>query len=301
MKNPTLLYDKTDINDFLRGYWRTPEFKNSHDNGGLVSRIVKKYAHLPRFFYEMSDEYLERAHFSIWWSGIALRDYAQDSCHDLYMLHELAHGADMVHIAGQHSEGFRRKMQDNELLASVTTEVVAYFDMPTLRPRSFTGEIFADRFLSDPALQARWREDPERLQSELYYRRRNAMFYPARHDPIEMWLHGFTMQNDKWFGSLEKAASLSAKLLMMLWISGSVGLDLSAHATPVAVVASVMINMAMENLTRASALGKRREALLRHMDWVESMSSNGIPFRTEAEKFAEVYWEGREKPAVKAA
>ena len=269
MKNALLLHDKKDIEDYLRSSWRTPEFKTSHAPGGLVARIVEKYARLPRFFYEMSDEYLERAHFSIWWSGIALRDYAQDSCHDLYMLHELAHGADMIHIAGQHSEGFRRKMQDNELLASVTTEVVAYFDMPALRPQSFSGAIFADRFLGDPALQARWKEDPERLLSELYYRRRNAMFYPDRSDPIEMWLHGFTMQNDKWFG---------------IW-----GRNYDKVET------------AMENLVRGAALGLRREALLRHMDWVESVSSNGIPFRMEAEKFAEVYWEGREKPASKAA
>lgn len=269
MKAPTLLFEKADIVDYLRSYWRTDEFKHSHDNNGLVARIVEKYARLPRFFYEMSDEYLERAHFSIWWSGIALRDYEQASCHDLYMLHEIAHGADMVHIAGQHSEGFRRKMGDNELLASVTTEVMAYFDMPSLRKQSFTGEIFADRFLDDPALQSRWHEDPDRLLGELYYRRRNAMFWPNRDDAVEMWLHGFTMSNDKWFA---------------IW-----GRNYDK------------VEVAMENLTRGAALGKRRDALLRHMDWLESASTKGIPFCTEAEKFAEVYWEGREKPAIKAA
>lgn len=269
MKQPLLLHAQGDIIDHVKSLWRTPEFKHSHATNGLVARIVERFARLPRFFYEMSDEYLERAHFSIWWSGVAYRKYDQNSCNDLYLLHELAHGVDMVHISGQHSEGFRRKMQDNELMASVTTEVIAYFDMPSLRPQSFSGEIFADRFLSDPALKARWKDDPERLVQELYFRRRNAMFWPNRDDAIEMWLHGFTMQNDRWF---------------QIW-----GRRFD------------QVETAMENLTRASALGKRREGLLRHMDWLDTATKDGIPFKTEAEKFAEVYWEGRKKPETMVA
>lgn len=269
MKKPLLLHDKTDIIDYLRSRWRTPEFQESHDSGGFVFRLAERFARLPRFFYEMSDEYLERAHFSVWWSGVALRDYEQGSCSDLYLLHEIAHGADMVHIANQHSEGFRRKMQDNELLASVTTEVMAYFAMPSLRDYSFKDGIFADRFLPDPVMQARWRDDPERLLWELHYRRRNAMFWPDRADPIEMWLHTFTVSNEKWFN---------------IW----------ARRYDV-------VETAMENLTRASALGQRRDALLRHMDWLDGMTTNNIPFLTEAQKFADVYWEGRQKPESRAA
>ncbi|MCC7037951.1 MAG: hypothetical protein IT560_11685 [Alphaproteobacteria bacterium] len=269
MKNIELVFDRNDIHDHIRSLWKTPEFKHSHASGGLVSQIIDRYASLPRFFYDMSDDRLERAHFSVWWSGVAYRSYNQDTCSDLYLLHEFAHGADMVHIAGAHSEGFRRKMQDNELMASTLTEIVAYFDMPTLRPRTFNGPIFADRFMNDPALQAMWRDDPNRLVQELYFRRRNAMFYPDRNDPIEMWLHGFTTQNDKWF---------------RIW-----GLRYDA------------VEVAMEKFSRRAFAGDRKGALLELMEWLDKNSTNGVPFRTEAEKFADVYWEKRDMATVMAA
>ncbi|HYD17952.1 MAG TPA: hypothetical protein VEF76_05705 [Patescibacteria group bacterium] len=269
MKKPLLIADKPDMHDHIRSLWKTPEFRHSHATGGLVQQIVDKYANLPRFFYEMSDERLERAHFSVWWSGVAYRQYNQDTCSDLYLLHEFAHGAEMIHIAGQHSEGFRRKMQDNELLASVLTEIVAYFDMPSLRPRTFAGPIFADRYMNEPALQAMWKQDPNRLVWELYYRRRNAMFYPDRSDAIEMWLHNFTTQNDKWF---------------RIW-----GLRYDA------------VEAAMESFTRRAMSGDRAGALDAHMEWLDKNSTGGIPFRTEAEKFADVYWEKKDFAAVMAA
>lgn len=269
MKKPQLFFEKADINDYVRSLWRTEAFKRSHDTGGLVSRIVDRFSNLPRFFYEMSDEYLERAHFSIWWSGVAHRDYAEDSCSDLYLLHEFAHGADMVHMAGQPFESFRRKMQDDELYASVTTEVMTYFDMPELREMGFPDGIFADRFLGDETLQARYRAEPERLTAELYYRRRNAMFNPDESDPVERWLAAFTVQNDKWF-------------------------DIWQYRYD-------EVETAMERLVRLSAQGARREALLRHMEWLETVSADGIPFLPEAEFFAKVYWKNRELPQKAAA
>ena len=262
MKNIILLAEKADIHKHLRAYWKTPAFKKSHDTGGLVYRIVEKFAELPRFFYDMSDEYKERAHFSLWWSGIGDRNYEKPSCHDLYMLHELAHGADMIHIAGQHPDGFARKMQDNELRASIQTEVMVYFDMPELRAMTFPEEIFADRFLRDPLLQKRWQEAPERLTEELYYRRRHAMFWPKEGDAIEQWLHGFTKQNDDWFN---------------IW---------RARFDEVEV--------AMEKLIRLSAEGKRAEALQEHVEWLQSKMEGGdVPFREEAEAFAAIYWKNR--------
>ena len=269
MKSPELIFHKADIHDHVRSLWKTEHVKRSYDTGGLVYRIVDKFARLPRFFYEMSDEYLERAHFSIWWSGTAYRRYDKPSCNDLYLLHEFAHGADMIHAAGQHEDAFKRKMQDNELQASVTTEVMAYFDMPELRAMTFAGEIYADRFLKDKTLHQRWKDDPERLTSELYYRRRHAMFWPDKNDPIEMWLHHFTAQNEKWFA---------------VW---------RRDFEPV--------EIAMEKLTRLTAEGKREEALLRHVDWLYAQSDNGVPFRRHAEDFAKIYWEGRPLPDAKAA
>jgi len=41
--------------------------------------------------------------------------------------------------------------------------------------------------------------------------------------------------------------------------------------------------------------------LLELMEWLEKNSTNGIPFRTEAEKFADIYWEKRDMATVMAA
>jgi hypothetical protein len=264
MKNLVLLPNRADVHDYLKPLWRTEQFRRSHARGGLVHDIVDRFAALPRFFYEMSDDRLERAHFSVWWSGVALRDYGQASCQDLYLLHELAHGADMVHIAGQPADCFKRKMQDNELYASVVSEIIAYFDMPDLRPITFYHEIFADRFLQDPLMRQRWKEDPARLFSEIYYRRRKAMFHPQPGDPIEQWLHGFTGQNEKWFA---------------VWQHDYDGIE--RH---------------MERLTREAAAGRRKQGLDALVGFLAENAAAGggdIPFKAHAEAFADVYWKER--------
>lgn len=273
MKTPLLLPEKSDVHGCIEGLWKTDIFRQSHRAGGFVHNIVDRFARLPRFFAEMSDDYLERAHFNIWWSGLHPRAYESAANHDLYLLHEIAHGGDMVHIAGQHAENFHRKMIDNELYASAISEIVAYFALPDLRAMTFTEEIFADRFLRDPAFQAKWKEDPERFGLEICYRRRQAMFYPERGDKAAEWLHRFTSQNDRWF---------------MIW----------KHKFD-------LVETAMETLTRTALLGDRKGALERHIDWLcsKEISRGGdIPFPDEAAAFAEIYWKNREtSPAQRAA
>ncbi|MDE1151813.1 MAG: hypothetical protein PW788_04670 [Micavibrio sp.] len=266
MKNIQQIVSRADIHDHMKSLWRTDAFKDSYARGGLVYRIVDRFAALPRFFYDMSDEYLERAHFSLWWSGIGYRQYDKGSCNDLYLLHELAHGADMIHLEGQHPDSFARKMQDNELYASTVTEIMVYFDMPELRAMTFPTEIFADRFLKDGGLQQRWQEEPDRLTTELYYRRRHAMFWPKEGDAIEQWLHSFTAQNQRWFD---------------IWRQNYDSVE-----------------TAMARLTRAAFTGDRKGALQRHLDWLHEKAGGGdIPFRAEAAAFAPAYWQNR-NPAI---
>jgi hypothetical protein len=272
MKNTQLLVSRSDIHDHLMGLWKTDIFKSSHQSGGFVHNIVERFSRLPRFFTEMSDDYLERAHFNIWWSGLHPREYADVASHDLYLLHEISHGADMSYIPGQSAENFHRKMVDNELWASVTSEIFVYFALPEMRDLSFKGEIFADRFLGDPLFQMMYRDDPVWLFQELSYRRRQAMFNPRPGDKVEAWLHKFTAQNDKWFE---------------IWQENYNQVETRMHA-----------------LTRLSVAGERREALLRHIDWLTSSrvtKGSEIPFVDEAAAFAGVYWKNKESSGSASA
>ena len=149
------LHTSDDVEDFVRGLWKTDIFRESHEQGGFVANIVRPFATLPCFFFEASDD-TEKAHFSTWWRGMQLREYDNDYVHDLYWLHEMFHGGDMIYAKGLSHDAFKRKMQDNELGASVCSEIEAYFRLPDLREHSFGQEIFADRFLKNPEIQKRW-------------------------------------------------------------------------------------------------------------------------------------------------
>lgn len=199
MKNIQKLITPGDIHTYVRALFRTDEFRDSYDRGGLVKQVVDNFAAYPKFFYEMTDKHLEYGHFTSWWGGMQLRpdEYKHsDAIHDLYYLHEMTHAGTMPVYPGLMHDTFMRILGDNEADASVTSEIAAYFDMPTLRPKSFTYPIYADRFLNDPAHQAWWQYNQADFIESMKYKRRNLMhpkYVPT--DSPETWIHNFAAQN----------------------------------------------------------------------------------------------------------
>lgn len=45
-----VLVEPTDIHTYVRNLWKTDLFRQSHDAGGFVAKVVDEYAALPRFF-----------------------------------------------------------------------------------------------------------------------------------------------------------------------------------------------------------------------------------------------------------
>ena len=168
--------------------------------------MFDRFADLPRFFFDANEEAevdgypIETGHFSSWWGGMQRRTYNNDAISDLYFIHEMQHTGSMVYIADLQFEAFKEKMFRNELEASVCSEIRAYFEMPTLREKSFSQEIFADRFLNNPYYQVRWKNDPARLIEEFKLLRRNVMVSQNSNDLMEKWIHNFSTQNDAWAG-----------------------------------------------------------------------------------------------------
>ncbi|MDD9900669.1 MAG: hypothetical protein OXT65_06795, partial [Alphaproteobacteria bacterium] len=237
----------------------------SHADGGYIHGIIDRFARLPRLFADMSDERLERGHFGAWWSCVYRRAYDDPVVHDLYLLHEYMHGAEMAHIKGQDMAQFRYRIADNELRASVMSEIIVYFALPELRAVSFDREIYADRFLKDAYFQNMWKHDPMGLVTDIYSRRRQAMFAPQAGDRLEKWISDFTAQNDAWF-------------------------DVWAERYD-------MVETRMEDFSQTAFSKSRVDALAWHLDWLRGEAArdpSGVPFAPEAKAFADIYWRGRE-------
>ncbi len=256
-----VLVEPADIHAYVRKLWKTDLFRQSHDAGGFIAKVVDEYAALPRFFFESSDKELETSHFSTWWSGIQLRQYDNDTIHDLYYLHEMKHAGDMKFAAGLEFENFKNKMQNNELEASVCSEIRAYFEMPGLRKMSFPYEIYADRFLADPKTQQRWAANPERLMDELKLYRRNVLTSQSPQDKVEYWIRKFASQNEAW---------------AHIW---------SHHYD--------LVEQAMVRLRDRCEAGDRAGAIRDHLKWLlsdEIAKGGDIPFPGEAKAMAGIYW-----------
>lgn len=270
MKSDTirLLVEPDEIHAYVMALWSDGPLRQSHAEGGAVHRLIDRFARVPRFFYEASDEKAEWTHFSAWWGGILLCDYANPAIRDLRYLHEIYHAANMPHIADINLATLEAKNFRNEREASTFTEMAVYFEFPELRPLTFDHPIFVDRFLfpdgdphrPDQRMLDRWRREPDQLFQELLYARMRVVLADASEidpaDPQIVWLRRYGEQGANW---------------LKVWADRY-----------------QQVEDAMLMLKRRSAEGDRRGAAAAHMDWLLSdpvAESSGIPFVREARAF----------------
>lgn len=270
MKNDIGLVEKKDIHQFLAEQWQTDFFRTSHRNGGFIHGMVEQFAFLPRIFCDSSNDRLERAHFSSWWGVTGQRyDYTSPAIHDLYKLHEIFHTGTMPYLPTIGWESFHRKMENNELDASVVSEILVYFELPGLREATFPHRIYADRFLEDPMMQKLWATNKPLAIGTMTEARRNVMFSKpeAEMDMQEFWIRKFTMQNRQW---------------STVWYDRFQ--DIEKH---------------MHDFQALAMNGDRHGALHFHQHWLQTEAAkdkvDNIPFRHEAELFATIYWANRKK------
>lgn len=266
-----LLSRPGEIIDYVMDLWSAGgQVQLNHRNGGMVDEIVRKFARVPRIFFEASDQRLEWTHFSPWWSAIQLAEYENPVIRDLRYLHEIYHAATMPYARGMNSATMAARNAQNEREASTFSEMAVYLEMPILRHESFRHDIFMDRFLwkvphahmnRDMKLLERWRSEREVVFQELLYARLGAVL--ARDDEIDVedpqivWLRRYPEQGDIWNGVWSERHHL--------------------------------VDDAMVTLRERcdSSMG-RVEAGKRHLDWLlsaEISDGSDIPFRREAEAF----------------
>jgi len=267
-----LVVKRDEIHNFVESLWSDGPIRRSHRSGGLVHRLVDRFARVPRIFFEASDPHLEWTHFSPWWGAILLCEYENPTVRDLRYLHEIYHAATFPHIAGLGREAMAARSFQNEREASTFTEIAIYLELPDLRPLSFAHPIFADRFIfpegdldrPDPVLVERWRSERDVVFQELMYRRLHAVLAPPDEveadDPQIVWLRRYGEQGQAW---------------CEVWAA--------RHAE---------VDAAMIRLRDACRTGDRRDAAARHLDWLSSPAVTGgsdVPFHKEALRFRETF------------
>jgi hypothetical protein len=172
------------------------------------------------------------------------------------------HARKMSHSTALPFAVWKRKMEDNELTASVTSEILVYFHLPELRQHTFTHPIYADRFLSDPVWQAKFAANPQCMEQELLLLRRAPMFSEPDHSDLPAyWIYRFSNQNEAWHAIW---AYHYNKVESLMWALQS-------------------------NPNRAQAL----DAHIAALQSPHCFPQHGVPFFDEAVAFHGVYQAGR--------
>lgn len=143
MKNLKVLKTKTERVVFLKNLWQTEEFKKSFNEKGYIWQKTKDFLNKPRVIANMSNTKIEHSHFYSWFNILIQKEYTNKTVQDLYYLHEIIHIATMEHKADMTYEDWQWKMLENEINASVESEVLVYKYLP-IREKSFNFPIWAD-------------------------------------------------------------------------------------------------------------------------------------------------------------
>lgn len=143
MKNFDIIYPD-EMDDFFSSFWRTEEFKNMQKFNPYFKVWVNKLKEAPIFFFDISHE-KGKYHLTSHMRLIARREYDDDYMHDLYYMHELTHCAEFEASTSNDYSLWMNKLNDNELYASIVSEVLVYYFSPSMIGKTFN-PLWANRF-----------------------------------------------------------------------------------------------------------------------------------------------------------
>lgn len=272
-----VLVSRDEIHAFVRDLFTDGgPIQKSYDEGGYVYDIVDQFADYPRIFAEPTNLDVEWTHYYPYMSVILFADYENPNIRDLRYLHEMYHCATQPYLPAstRSMAALEKKNFDNEDDASTVTEMEIYVAIPELRALTFPHPILIDRVLfpsddfsePDQDLIDRWNERPGEIFRHLKYTRLHyvnadeAELSPEeREDPTIGWLRGYPNQKYAWLD---------------IW---------SEHY-------GELEDSMLKFQAESKDLG-RQAAVDNHVQWLKSVSKNGVPFYEAAEKFAPSYVE----------
>lgn len=225
MKNRHTLLDKNTIINGIINNWATSLFKDySYKENNVISETINSIANNPDksvSFYEMTSD-VEYSNFSAWWGCIAHRIYDNNYIKDLYYLHELSHIANRIPKKDISFIEWYKVINQEELTASITTEAMVYFDIPELREKTFSEEIWVDRFIYDKYFSYNRRVD---IFQKLAEKRLETMLHPDIFNYNDIRIHDYSATNRAFceiyrpvYKQIENATATLSKLELINWI-----------------------------------------------------------------------------------
>lgn len=135
------------IEHHLNNLWRTKEFKFLQKNHPFFKKFTQQLQKAPVYFFDNKNE-KGKYHLSSHMRLIANRLYDDNYMHDLYYFHELLHCAEFEAQKQINYQQWKNKLNENELFASVVSEVLIYYMMPQLIGKTFD-PLWAEIFYKD--------------------------------------------------------------------------------------------------------------------------------------------------------
>lgn len=132
------------MDDFIYNNWKTDFFKNlQKKKGSVVDLMITRLKEKGLFVFDYSND-LEYKHMFLWFYHIGHRQYDNPYIHDLFFFHEFYHLISFPEKKFDNFEEWKSAMWQNELEASLMSEVFIYYFEPELRQHTFKQRIWCD-------------------------------------------------------------------------------------------------------------------------------------------------------------
>ena len=195
-----MLIDKEAVKNHIRSTWKSDFFKKlADDESSTISILTESVSKYPVIFFDYSQEAIEKSHFTAWFRCIANRTYENPVIHDLYLYHELFHCFTLTETVCTRmkpdydskdggillEEKWGQLIIENEMYASLESEVFIYYRYPELRALAFKQEIWYDYLTSDLKLNKDrlFSDYTESIKNDL---QRIGLIYHENYDPNEI-------------------------------------------------------------------------------------------------------------------
>lgn len=209
MKNINFVF-KSQMDVFIYNNWKTDFFKKlQKTEGSVIDLLVKRLKEKNFYTFEYSNE-LEHKHMFLWFYHIGKRHYDNPYIHDLYFFHEFYHLISFPEKEFDNFDEWKNAMWQNELEASLMSEVYIYHFEPELRQYTFSQRIWCDDMfdmfgkehvsVTEDILM--FREIPERFK-KIMTRRQDLRNGLKSNLDTENWIRSFNTK-DEWFEAWRK-------------------------------------------------------------------------------------------------
>lgn len=146
----------------------------------------------------VTDDPMPPGHFGTYFGALTRRTYPNRWVQDLYHLHECVHTRVTRFQPAATWTEWSRKMIQAEFEASIASECTAYLRIPGLREKTFTHEIWIDRFLVHEGADKAADRSPEAMERHIREERVRALNAPRFDDFLEHQIWNYCRQNIIW-------------------------------------------------------------------------------------------------------